>query len=119
MPSALGDEIRRLRLKAGYTLRAFARKVGISAAHQSDIEHGRRAPSEEVLQEMVRILEAVGGTLQHLRSFDARLGEDLTRMVQNTPEVGQLLRQVRESGRSPSEVLKELRDMLAERSRKE
>ena len=51
-----GHEIKRLRVKANISLREFARELGHSAAFQSDIEHGRRFPSESVLQKMVKRL---------------------------------------------------------------
>ena len=47
---SLGDTIRKLRLRAGLTLREMARRVGVSASHQSDIEHGRRMPSDGVFR---------------------------------------------------------------------
>jgi transcriptional regulator with XRE-family HTH domain len=40
---AIGNAIRKARLKAGLTLREAARRSGCSAAHLCDIEYGRRA----------------------------------------------------------------------------
>ena len=44
----LGTELRKLRKKKGMTLREFARQVGVSASFVSDIELGRRSPSDSM-----------------------------------------------------------------------
>lgn len=112
MPETLGRAIRRLRTEAGHTLRGFAKMIGISAAHQSDIEHGRRLPGDAVLRETAKVLRHVGASYESLRALDARLESDLQEWLQRTPEAGQLLRRVRDSGRSPREVLEELKQVL-------
>src|SRR5690349_4387496 len=99
MPKSLGESIREFRLAAGYTLRGFAEALGISAAHQSDIEYGRRAPGQEVLRNTGRLLAKVGGSYEVLRKLDPRLDPDTERWMQSTPAVGELLRQVRKSGK--------------------
>lgn len=119
MPKTLGDEIRRLRLKADITLRSFARKLGHTAAHQSDIEHGRRMPSEEVLRKTVQELAHVGATYEALKELDTRLGDDLQEWIQKTPEARALLRETKASGRSARQVLEELRDILRKREEKD
>ena len=112
MTESLGQAIRRLRLEADITLRAFAEQIEISAAHQSDIEHSRRMPSDEVLRRTADALRKVGATYENLRVLDARLGDEVQAMVQKTPRVAQLLREVNRTGRSPDEVLKELQEFL-------
>ncbi len=109
---ALGEAIRKYRQAAGFTLRAFAAEIGISAAHQSDIEHSRRAPSEKVLENIVKKLAKVGATSEELRALDPRFDADLEKWVQRTPEVGQMLRQMRASNRSPTDILRELQSLL-------
>lgn len=113
MSDQLGPEIKRLRIAAGHaSLRGFAQLLGISAAHQSDIEHGRRMPSEELLRKTAQVLSKAGGTYEHLQSFDARIDPDLQAWAQRTPEVAAMLREVRDSGRRPSEVLAKLQRLL-------
>ena len=118
MQETLGSAIHRLRLEAGYTLRGFAEMIGISAAHQSDVEHGRRLPSEQVLRATTKALSAkLGGTTakslyETLRALDARFEDDLQQWAQQTPIVRQLLREVKDSGRSPRDVLRELKRVL-------
>ena len=112
-PKSLGKTIRRLRLEAGYTLRGFAELVGISAAYQSDIEHDRRVPTEAVLRQIAKVLgRRVQVTYESLQNLSARIEDDLQQLVQSTPEVGQLLREVRQSGRPASDVLRELQEQL-------
>jgi len=107
----LGDEIRRLRLKAEITLRAFAKELGHSAPFQSDIEHNRRMPSDETLRKMAKLLAHVGASYDRFRELDTRLGSELEQWVQKTPEARALLRETKASGRH-REVLEHLREIL-------
>lgn len=113
---SLGAAIRRLRLQADYTLRGFAELIGISAAYLSDIEHDRRVPTDEVLR---RIADALGRrvavTFETLQRLSTRLGSDVEQMVQQTPEVGQLLREVKQSGRPVGDVIRDLQRHLRSR----
>lgn len=119
MTKSLKDEIKTLRLKAGFTLREFAKQVGISAAYLSDIEHGRRMPSDEVLHRMAERLRHVGASFQQLKSLDARIEAELAKWAETHPEAGQMLREVRSSKRSPKEILEKLRRILKEEDSKE
>jgi len=105
----LGDEIRRLRLAADLPLRELARRLEISAAHQSDIEHSRRMPSEALLEKTAKELAHVGASYESLRKLDARLEADLEKWVASTPEVRQLLREAKNSGRSLPEMIEDMR----------
>lgn len=114
MARTLGSEIRRLRLKAGFTLRGFAGAIGVSPAHQSDIELGRRLPSEKVLRATAKALARVGGTYEALKVLDARLGPDLEAWVRRTPEIVQILREARASRVPPRELLQAVRKLVGE-----
>lgn len=112
-PESIGEAIRRLRLEAGYTLRGFAEMVGISAPYQSDIEHNRRVPTDELLRKTAKILNRkLPVTYEALRKLSARIETDLQQLVQQTPEVNQLLREVKQTGRPASEVIRELQEHL-------
>jgi len=115
MLEKLGSAIRRLRLEAGYTLRGFAEEIGISAAHQSDVEHGRRMPSDEVLRNMATKLAKVGASYEMLRALDSRLGAEVDEWVRQSPEVGQMLRNLKESGRSPKDILRRFEQLLEDK----
>lgn len=116
MGRPLGSEIRRLRQKAGFTLRGFAATVGVSPAHQSDIELGRRLPSDRVLRATAKAMVSAGTTYEALKAFDPRLGTDLEAWVQRSPEMAQLLREVRASRVPPRDVLQAVRTFLRVRT---
>lgn len=101
----LGDTIRKLRLKTGIALREMARRVGVSASHQSDIEHGRRMPSDELLQKIAAQLAAVGGTYESLRLLKPQLEDDLDAWVTADKHVRQLLREAKDEGLSGRKLL--------------
>ncbi len=104
----LGLEILRLRNLAKITLRAFAEKIEVSPAYVSDIEHDRRRPSEEVLRKIAKELKDVGATYEALDSLNSRLERDIQAWVADNPSVRQMLRQVKQSGRDPKDILKQL-----------
>ena len=87
MTKTLGERIRELRDEKDLSLREFAKKLGgLSAAFLSDIELGRRHPSEKVLADMARVL---GTTVEDLRNYDARPPvEELKRIERKSPTLG-------------------------------
>ena len=111
----LGSEIRRLRTKAGTSLRKFALSVGVSAPHLSDIELDRRRPSKDLLKRIARELRPVGGTQKDLERLDARFEADLQEWVLQNPEVRLMLRRIKESGRPAGDVLRKVEQMLGDR----
>ena len=111
--TSLGATIRKLRLRAGLTLREMARRVGVSAPHQSDIEHGRRMPSDPVLQKIAHELAEVGGTYERLRLLKPQLEKDLDKWVSTDRDLRQLLREWKDSGVSGRKLLKRYREGLS------
>ncbi len=93
MLKSLGERIRELREERDLSLREFAAKIGnFSAAFLSDVELGRRHPSEKGLAEMARVL---GTPLEDLRKHDTRAPvEDLKRLAAADPVYGLALRQI-------------------------
>lgn len=112
MNEALGKAVKELRQKADLTLREFAKRVGISPAHQSDIEHGRRSPSEKKLKLMAELLSHVGASYEEFKKLDTRIDSDLSHWITNTPEASEMLREVKKSKINPQEVLKKLQELL-------
>jgi transcriptional regulator with XRE-family HTH domain len=84
---SLGERIRELREEQDMSLREFGKKLGnLSAAFLSDVELGRRHPSEKVLADMARVL---GAPLDDLKSYDMRSTvQDLKRLVNQNPAYG-------------------------------
>lgn len=110
--SLLGAEIRRLRLRSGVTLRGLAARLGISAAHLSDIEHDRRRPSEQLLRTICTELRTAGATFESLESLVTGIDPETRDWIAATPGVRRLLRAVRESGREPNDILRDLAPLL-------
>jgi transcriptional regulator with XRE-family HTH domain len=110
--TTLGREIRRLRTLSGTSLRGFARIIGVSAPHLSDIERDRRRPSRELLRTIAHELHGVGASHANLDRLDARFEADLLEWTSQTPEVRILLRKIKESGRPITEILKLLEKRL-------
>ena len=101
----LGERIRELRDRHDISLREFARKLGdISPAHISDIENGRRNPSDDLLQKMAQVL---GVAVEELQRLDNRLPvEELRRAMRQDPALGFALRKAVEMNVSSEQILK-------------
>ena len=84
----LGDAIRFLREREGFTLRGLGRAVGLSAPFLSDIEHNRR-PSTEKLTELALVLKVDVGELQRLTG---RVDRKMQRWLAAHPEIMRALR---------------------------
>lgn len=65
----LGERIRELREKRDMSLRELAKKAQCSAAFLSDIELGRRYPSEANLKDLAKLL---GVPYDELKTHDSR-----------------------------------------------
>ena len=104
----LGQEIRRQREEAGITLRGLAVKLGISAAHLSDIENDRRRPSEKLLLKIAHELRSVGTTVASLELLVTGLDQETRGWAAATPGARAVLRRMLESGRNAEELLRVL-----------
>src|ERR1700751_4352014 len=83
---SLGQRLHELRDKADLSLRELARKVGISSPFLSDIELGRRFPSEEIL---AKLAGALNVPLEDLKLHDNREPiADLKRLMDSDPKLG-------------------------------
>jgi transcriptional regulator with XRE-family HTH domain len=88
----LGQRIRELREQKDLSLRELAKKIGVSAAFLSDVELGRRYPSEKGLLSIAQKLET---TLEDLREYDTRPPvEDLKRLAITNPLYGVAFRRM-------------------------
>jgi transcriptional regulator with XRE-family HTH domain len=105
MVKTFGDFIRERRDALDLSVREFAKKLGgISPAHISDIENGRRFPSDDLLKRMAPVLEV---SIDELQKHDLRPPvEELRRMVQRNPTYGVALRKLTEKQVSADELLK-------------
>ena len=70
MKKTLGDRLRELRDARDLSLRELAKQLGdVTAAHLSDIEFGRRFPSEELLARLAKFFKVEE---TELRALDTR-----------------------------------------------
>ncbi len=99
----LGQRIRELRDAADLSLRECAGKLDISPAFLSDIELGRRHPSEKVLASIAKVL---GTSPEELRAHDTRPPVDeLRRRAAEDPVFGLALRSLANGKVSAKDVL--------------
>jgi transcriptional regulator with XRE-family HTH domain len=103
----LGERIRELREQHDLSVRELAKKIHVSAPFLSDVELGRRHPSDEVLKTIAVRLET---TLGDLKKHDARAPiKELRRIAASNPAMGFALRKVVDEGVSPDELLEFLK----------
>ena len=109
MPSSsLGETIREARL-ARFKLREFARLLEVSPTHLSDVENGRRTPSEELL---TQIASHLGLDLDKLLAAAGRVPEDTRRFIENNPQAIPLFRKVSALGPNQLKKLEKEADQM-------
>ena len=95
--------MRRRRDELDLSLREFAKRLDCSAAFISDIELGRRHPSDKVLAEIARVLEV---KLEALQAMDERAPiEDIKRLTQSDPRYALAFRTMIDKKVSAEELL--------------
>ena len=113
---SLGQRLHELRDKADLSLRELSRKVGISSPFLSDIELGRRFPSEEIL---AKLAAALNVSLEDLKQYDNREPiADLKRLMDSDPKLGFAFRTAVEKVKSGELTAEELIARLSKSSRK-
>lgn len=99
----LGERMRELRLERDFSLREFARDLDVSAAFLSDIELGRRYPSDDLLNTIARKLRT---PVEELRALDHRASiDELRRRATVDPQYAFALRKMVEKNLTPNEIL--------------
>lgn len=115
---SLGEAIRFFRNELDFSLRELAKKIDISAPFLSDIESGKRHPSEETLQNLAKALKV---RVEELRQYDHRESSgDLRRLIANNPRLGLAFRSTVEglkSGKITAEEVERLLNPPKKRSR--
>lgn len=118
MAKTLGERIRELRDQADLSLREFGRRLGgKSAAFLSDIELGRRFPSEGLLE---RIAKELGVTVEHLREFDQRPPvTEMKQLIEQQPTYGLAFRRVVGANPSPEDLIEFAKRLEKKRERED
>ena len=113
----LGSFMRRRRDELDLSLREFAKRLDCSAAFISDIELGRRHPSDKVLAEISRVLEV---KLETLQAMDERAPiEDIKRLTQSDPRYALAFRAMIDRKVSAEELLALANQKRDERHKKQ
>ena len=103
-----GQYVRRRRMEHKFTLREFARKVGISPTYMSQVEQDVADPS--TAERVRKMAELLNESVDELIAMAGRLPEDLPEIIQNrASEMPELLREA--SGLTPDQ-LQEVRDQI-------
>ena len=107
--TTFGERIRELRLDRNLSLRQLARRIGKSAPFLSDIELGRRFPSEGVLRAIAKELRVEH---THLKEYDHRESiTTLRRLSMGDPEWRLALRTTTDQikkGLTPEKLIQKL-----------
>lgn len=100
----LGQRIREIREERDLSLRGLAKKLGFSAAFLSDIELGRRYPSEKNLKDLAHVL---GVPFDELRAHDSRAPiEEMKRLTASDPMYAVAFRTIIDRKLSAEDLLK-------------
>ena len=101
---SLAEKIRQLREAKDMSLRELGKKVDASPAFLSDVELGRRYPSDKLF---VSLAVALDISLKELKACDTRLPlKDLRRITISDPSYGFAFRQIIDKKISPEELIK-------------
>ena len=106
MSKTFGQRIEDLREAKDLSMRELAAQAGISAPFVSDIESGFRYPSEDVLEQLAKVL---GTTVEDLKSYDPRPpSKEMQELVDMDPRYGFAFRRmvtaVRELSITPDQI---------------
>lgn len=110
-PKTFGQAVKELRLKAGFSLRELAEKTKVTAPFLSDVELGRRFPSEEKLSELAK---ALGVDAAELKKYDFReTAAEVKKFLEQNPAYGfafrTALNQAQDKGVSPEDLVKRIK----------
>lgn len=125
MADTFGKTVRRLRLdNTDYSLREFARLLGVSASYLSDIEKDRRTPpSEDRIIKMAELLKADSNELLALaEKMPPEFYETFTKSDVYTKKVPEFLRRASEQNLSEEQwdkLIKELNGLGSGEERKD
>ena len=109
--ATMGQRLRELRERAGLSLREVAKAAKISAPFLSDVELGRRFPTNETLALIAQKLRV---SADEIKKHDHRSAlADLKRLAEGSPNLGAAVRalvdQVQSGKLTPDELAAQLR----------
>ncbi|HEY5912023.1 MAG TPA: helix-turn-helix transcriptional regulator [Verrucomicrobiae bacterium] len=90
LAATLGQRLRQIRERTGLSLREVAKAAKVSAPFLSDVELGRRFPTNETL---AIIAQKLGASADDLKKHDHRSAlADLKRLAEGSPSLGAAVR---------------------------
>ena len=103
-----GPYIRELRIKNGIGQRQLANKVGIAASYLNDIEKEKRtAPKQIVIKKLSTIMQVDINYLNDLAGISkGNIAPDIEEFIQRNPGIVSLIRSIKESNLSVSQIEK-------------
>lgn len=112
-----GEFIKEKRQNKGITLRAFADMIDIAPAYMSDIEkYKRNAPTQEILEKMVKVLELSNDEANELFDLAASsknaIAQDLKEYVSDNQSVRVALRKAKDLNLGDDERIKIIEEMM-------
>lgn len=112
-----GEFIKEKRQNKGITLRAFADMVEIAPAYMSDIEKSKRnAPTQEILEKMIKVLELSNEDANELFDLAASskdaIAQDLKEYVSGNQNVRAALRKAKDLKLGDDEWIKIIEEMV-------
>jgi transcriptional regulator with XRE-family HTH domain len=115
LTATMGQRLRELRERAGFSLREVAKAANISAPFLSDVELGRRFPNNETL---ALIAQKLRGSAEELKKHDHRSAlVELKRLAEGRPSLGAAVRalvdQVESGNLTPDDLAVKLRRVAA------
>lgn len=112
-----GEFIKEKRLNKGITLRTFANMIDIAPTYMSDIEKSKRnAPTQEILERMVKELELSNEEANKLFDLAASskdaIAQDLKEYVNDNQNVRVALRKAKDLNLGDDERIKIIENMV-------
>lgn len=89
----IGEIIAEARKQSGLSLRAVAGRVPISFTYLSEIEKGKRMPSEKVIKSLSEQSE-LSLDFDHMMAHSGRIGEEAEAYLEKHPAFGKVIRVV-------------------------
>ena len=109
----LGERIREIREEKDLSLRELANHIGVSAPFMSDVELGRRFPSDKHLLSIARALDT---TMEELGQFDTRPPlKEFRKATMSDPAYGFAFRRMIDKKVSSSDILDFVQDIEKKR----
>jgi len=111
LAATMGQRLREMRERAGFSLREVAKAAKVSAPFLSDVELGRRFPTNETLALIAQKLRV---SAANLKKHDHRSAlADLKRLAEGSPTLGAAVRvlveEVQSGKLTPTELAAKLR----------